>query len=601
MRAFVFAIFGLALSYSVSSAQEIRTVQVAAGVPRATDIQNAGDRSGRLFLVQQNGVIRILKDGTLLPEPFLDIRAKTTGVDERGLLGLAFSPAFATTGRFYVNYTNLSGHTVIALYRVSNNPDRADAASETIVLTINQPFANHNGGGLAFGPDGYLYIGMGDGGSGGDPQGNGQRRDTLLGKMLRIDVESDPGRVRIPPTNPFVDTAGVRPEIWATGLRNPWRFAFDRATGDLWIADVGQDNWEEINFQPASSQGGENYGWATMEGKHCFRGTCSTAGLVQPVAEYSHNQDCSVTGGYVYRGGLYPNLRGMYLYGDFCTGRIWGVTRAGDGWSSRLLLDTPFNITTFGVDESGEMYVAHASGDTIHRIEGLRAPAVVNAASFEPGGLVPGSLATVFVSGLIPEPGVIAAASLPLPTSLGGVSVTLNGLPVPLLAVANANGAEQVNFQVPFELRGALADLAVTRAGQSATLAALPIQSAQPAIFARADGTAIAVHNEDYSLASVERPLTAGEYAFVYAVGLAPPAQSPATGTGSPVAPLAVSQARLFLGGVECEVQFAGLAPGLAGVYQVNFRVPQNARGLLPLRLEAGGQASPAVFVSVRQ
>ena len=239
-------------------AQEIRTVQVATGVTAPSDIQNAGDGSGRLFIVQQNGLIRILRDGALVTAPFLDIRGKTRLDGERGLLGLAFPPGFREKQRFYVDYTDLNGDTIIARYPVTANGDVADAASETVLLKIAQPFSNHNGGQVRFGPDGYLYIAMGDGGSAGDPQRNGQNLGALLGKILRIDVECDPAGVTIPADNPFVGTAGAAAEIWAYGLRNPWRFSFDRATRDLWIADVGQDTYEEVDYQPASSHGGEN-------------------------------------------------------------------------------------------------------------------------------------------------------------------------------------------------------------------------------------------------------------------------------------------------------------------------------------------------------
>ena len=327
------------LAFVISAgAQELRTTQVASGIAAPTDIQNANDGSGRLFFVQQNGIVRIFRGGTVNSRPFLDIIAKTRADGERGLLGLAFPPGYAQKQRFYVDYTDLNGDTIIAQYRVSSNPDLADAASENVLLKIAQPFANHNGGQVRFGPDGYLYIGMGDGGSAGDPLGNGQNRGALLGKLLRIDVESDPGRVRIPPDNPFVDVAGVRPEVWAFGLRNPWRFSFDRTTCDLWIADVGQDSYEEVNFQAASSRGGENYGWNRMEGMHCYKPNCNMQGLVLPVAEYPHSQGCSVSGGFVYRGRSSPGLRGIYLYGDYCSGRIWGTERQGADWVTRELL-----------------------------------------------------------------------------------------------------------------------------------------------------------------------------------------------------------------------------------------------------------------------
>jgi glucose/arabinose dehydrogenase len=281
-------VVALVVLVTTAAGQEINLVKVTSGFSAPTGIENAGDGSGRLFLVEQNGLVQILKNGVLEAVPFLDIQPKTQGGGERGLLGLAFPPGFASKQRFYVNYTNLNGDTVVAQYRVSSDPDRADAASETILMTIAQPFANHNGGDLRFGPDGYFYIGTGDGGSGGDPLGNGQNRGVLLGKMLRVDVEGDPGYLRIPADNPFITDPSSRGEIWAFGLRNPWRFSFDRVTGDLWIGDVGQNDREEIDFQPAGSQGGQDYGWNVMEGLHCYsQPGCSMQGLTLPVHEYS--------------------------------------------------------------------------------------------------------------------------------------------------------------------------------------------------------------------------------------------------------------------------------------------------------------------------
>lgn len=590
-------------------AQEIRTVQVASGVPGPTDIQNSADGTGRLFFVQQNGLVRIFRDGTLAAQPFLDIRAKTRAEGERGLLGLAFPPGFARKQRFYVDYTDLNGDTVIAQYQVSANPDQADSSSEVVLLHISQPFANHNGGQVRFGPDGYLYIGMGDGGSSGDPQGNGQNRGVLLGKLLRIDVDSKPGQVTIPPDNPFVNTPGARPEIWAFGLRNPWRFTFDRATRDLYIADVGQDTYEEIDFQPASSRGGENYGWNIMEGAHCFNASqCATGGLVVPVAEYTHAEGCSVSGGFVYRGTVSPGLRGIYLYGDFCSGRIWGLERQGNQWINRLLLSSGFGITTFGEDEAGEIYVANAGNGTIHHIIGSLAPRfaagqVVNAASLAPG-LVPGSLATVFVRGVLDAAGVVSADRVPLSTSLQDVSVTVGGAPAPILALANANGQEQINFQAPFEIAGRqTASVIVTRAGQASAAVDVPVLDRQPAIYTSDGTSAVAIHNVDYQLVSASRPLEGGEYAFFYAAGLGQVTNQPATGSGAPTATLArvVADVRVTLAGLPCDLQYAGLAPALVGVYQVNFRVPSNAPGgSQDLVVTAGGLASPAVKAPVR-
>jgi glucose/arabinose dehydrogenase len=341
---------------------------VANGLPNLVSITHAGD--SRLFITLQRGQVMI-HDGTrVLPEPFLDIRSLVTSNDERGLLSIAFHPHYALNGLFYVNYTNLSGNTVVARYSVSPlDPNRANPSSAVPILTIAQPFENHNGGQLQFGPDGYLYIGMGDGGSGGDPGNRAQNLGDLLGKMLRIDVDSA-SPYAIPPSYPFIGQ-GTRPEIWSYGLRNPWRFSFDRATGDLWIADVGQGTWEEIDFQPATSIGGENYGWRRMEGTHCFNPStnCNPGNLVLPVIEYNHSVGCSVTGGYVYRGTRNPRLIGRYIYGDFCSGRIFGATRSGNGAvTTSQLIDVPFNISTFGEDVTGEIYVGDYSNGLLYRL-----------------------------------------------------------------------------------------------------------------------------------------------------------------------------------------------------------------------------------------
>ena len=338
-----------------------------AGLDLPVHVTHAGDGSGRLFVVEQRGRVRLVENGVLQPTPFLDITARVGCCGERGLLSVAFPPGFATKRLFYVNYTDRTGSTVVARYRVSDDPDLADPGSEQVVLTVSQPFANHNGGQLAFGPDGYLYVGMGDGGGAGDPQDNGQRRDTLLGKLLRLDVESGQVPYAVPTDNPFRAGAGWRPEIWALGLRNPWRFSFDRSTGDLWIADVGQSSYEEVNFQPAGDPGGRNYGWRVMEGAHCSNpDPCTSAGLTLPVAEYGRADGCSVTGGHVYRGARWPRMQGVYLYGDYCSGRIWGVRRNGPAFENALLFDSPFTITTFGEGEDGSVYVADYTRGELH-------------------------------------------------------------------------------------------------------------------------------------------------------------------------------------------------------------------------------------------
>jgi glucose/arabinose dehydrogenase len=353
---------------------------VADGLASPLFATHAGDGSGRLFVVEQAGTIRLLRDGRLLPEPYLDIRDRVAAGGERGLLGLAFAPSFAEDGRFYVDYTDRDGNTVVAELRALDpTADRADPGSERVLLRIRQPFANHNGGALAVGPDGLLWIATGDGGSGGDPQGNGQRLDTLLGKLLRIDPRPAGGApYGIPADNPFAGRSGARGEIWAYGLRNPWRFSFDRGTGDLWVADVGQGSIEEVNRWPAGSPTGPNFGWNTMEGTACYAPAegCPTDGLVLPVAEYGHDRGCSVTGGYVYRGTGVPGLAGTYLYGDFCSGTISGLAAetagTGSGGAARVLLESGVALASFGEDEAGELYVLDLAGGRLLRVVAAR-------------------------------------------------------------------------------------------------------------------------------------------------------------------------------------------------------------------------------------
>ena len=347
---------------------------VAVGLePVATGLNNPlyltappGDAE-RLFIVEQAGIIRIVKGGTLLPDPFLDISARVSSGGERGLFGIAFDPGYATNGRFVVHYTDTSGNTTLSVFHVSADPDRADPASETIVLTAQQPFSNHNGGQILFGPDGYLYLGLGDGGSEGDPLGNGQKITDLLADILRLDVSS--GTSAVPPAdNPFAGRSDAAPAIWSYGLRNPWRFSFDRATGDLYIADVGQDAWEEVDVATVAAGIGKgvDYGWNIMEGTHCYRTSpCDTTGLTLPMLEYDHGQGCSITGGYVYRGAAIPALQGHYFYGDYCSGWVRSF-RFQDGqavdqaqWPT---LAPGGAVLSFGEDQAGELYVLSGSG-----------------------------------------------------------------------------------------------------------------------------------------------------------------------------------------------------------------------------------------------
>ncbi len=330
----------------------------ASGFTRPTYLATLPDGSDRLFVLEQSGDIRIIQKGQVLAGPFLDIHDRVgMNGNEQGLLGMVFHPQYAQNGYFYLDYTDQNSNTVIARFKVSSNPNQADKNSEKVLLRIQQPFPNHKGGQLAFGPDGFLYIGMGDGGSQGDPHDNGQNRNVLLAKILRIDVDhGDP--YAIPAGNPFAQGGG-RPEIWAYGLRNPWRFSFDSQTGDLYIADVGQDKWEEVDFQPAGSKGGQNYGWSYREGFHPYKGNPpSGVKFIDPVVEYGHDQGCAIIGGYVYRGKNLPGWQGVYFYGDDCSGNIWGLLHKSDGtWTSKLLYQTSAAVSSFGQDENGELYM----------------------------------------------------------------------------------------------------------------------------------------------------------------------------------------------------------------------------------------------------
>ena len=354
------------------SGTAITATRVASGLSKPLYVTAPPLDTTRVFIVEQTGRIKILTGGSIRSTPFLDLTAKVSCCGERGLLGLAFHPRYASTGRFFVDYTDTAGNTVVAEYRVSADPNVA-TTTETVLLRITQPFSNHNGGHLAFGPDGYLYIASGDGGSGGDPQGNGQNLSTRLGKILRIDVDSA-SPYAIPPTNPFAGATPGDDAIWAYGVRNPWRNSFDRLTGDLYIADVGQNAYEEINYQPVSSSGGTNYGWNIVEGNgHCFSPStgCNQTGLTLPVHEYSHALGCSVTGGYVYRGCALPDLRGTYFYGDYCSAFVrtfqivGGIAtnhqdRTAALESSGVSIDS---ISSFGEDGRGELYITDLGGE----------------------------------------------------------------------------------------------------------------------------------------------------------------------------------------------------------------------------------------------
>jgi glucose/arabinose dehydrogenase len=354
----------------VAEAQSLTARLVASGLRSPLDLQSVGGDRERLYVVEQAGRIRVVRNGQLSAAPFLDISDRSSSGGERGLLGLAFHPRFASNRRLFVNYTDPAGDTHLAEFRALS-ADAADPASERTLVVVPQPFANHNGGGLAFGNDGMLYAGLGDGGSGGDPLGNGQRLDTLLGKLLRIDVDAGTPYA-VPADNPFRSTAGARPEIWAYGLRNPWRIDLDPVTGLLWIADVGQDAREEIDVLVSSRRGGENYGWNVMEGTGCYQPAsgCNRSGLTLPVYEYGHDQGCSITGGVVYRGCRMPSLAGSFFFGDYCSGFVRSL-RVANGQTTEVRewpLSGIRSVSSFGVDADGELYVVDYGG-SVFRLE----------------------------------------------------------------------------------------------------------------------------------------------------------------------------------------------------------------------------------------
>jgi len=367
-----------AAAQEVPSREGVQLVQIIGDLFHPIFVTHAGDDSGRLFVVQQNGLIRIHQDGSLLETPFLDIsdlispEALGSNYTERGLLGLAFAPDYAESGRFYVNYTDVNGNTVIARYLVSaDDANTADENNVQIILTQEQPYSNHNGGHLTFGPDGYLYIGFGDGGSQGDPHGNGQNLETWLGKILRIDVSGEGEGYTVPDDNPFVGDSSALPEIWAYGLRNPWRFSFDSKTGDLYIGDVGGSAYEEINFEAAESAGGLNFGWNAYEGMYQTGFANPPDNVTLPVATYDHSQGVTVIGGYVYHGELLPQLTGVYFYGDWGSSTIWTLwPDANSTWRTAVFIPSYSGqlISSFGVDEDSELLLVDYDG-AIYRFE----------------------------------------------------------------------------------------------------------------------------------------------------------------------------------------------------------------------------------------
>lgn len=437
----VLSFFALALSAQPNLELEV----FASGFSSPVDIAHAGD--SRLFIVEKAGRIRIIDgSGNTLPQPFLDIGPRVNSqASERGLLGLAFHPDYADNGFFFVNYTNNSGDTRISRFSVSaGNPDQADPNSELVLLEVDQPFNNHNAGDLNFGPDGYLYFGLGDGGAADDPGNRAQNRQTLLGKMLRIDVDNgDP--YSIPEDNPFADDDFTLDEIWAIGLRNPWRFSFDRLTGGMWIADVGQNRWEEVNYQAPGSGGGQNYGWRCYEGPDAFNlgGCLPQSEYTFPVQSYSNTSSvgCSITGGFVYRGSQYPDMYSYYIYADYCSGRFWALAPDGQGgWENTEVANLDnIEFVTFGEDSQGELYVAAIGDGIIYR---LTAPCNSPAAP-----AISGDEAVCGPD----EPAVLAAAAAPAGYSYAWYR---DGILVALGAQQNYQATEGGMYTVAFWANG---------------------------------------------------------------------------------------------------------------------------------------------------
>lgn len=448
----VTGLFYFSLANAAAAQRGLRTEVVGNFAAPVQLTSPVGDRD-RMFVVEQDGYVRVIENGVVLGTPFLDITARTNRSSEQGLLGIAFHPDYAQNGWLFVHYTNLSGNTRLDRYTVdANNPNVIDDLTRVNLLKVNQPYTNHNGGCIAFGADGYLYMGLGDGGSGGDPGNRSQDGQTLLGKMLRLDVSSAP--YMIPADNPFVGDLNVLDEIWSVGLRNPWRFSFDRATGDLWIGDVGQNNWEEIDFE-AAGDGGLNYGWKIMEGSHCFSPStgCNQTGLVLPIQEYGHGGNpfrCSVTGGFVYRGEAMATMHGRYFYADYCSGQTWSFRRDANGQlvdfeqhTSELSISG--SISSFGEDAAGELYLCTLEGRVYRMLPaGLRVQS-------EP--LIAGNSSLIEVSQATPNSNVF------LTYSLAGLGST----PVPQLGVTSDLGNPRL-----------LAPISVGANGQGSLLGNVP-------------------------------------------------------------------------------------------------------------------------------
>ncbi|MFN8002056.1 MAG: PQQ-dependent sugar dehydrogenase [Acidobacteriota bacterium] len=595
-----------------SATPAIQLIPVASGLSSPVYLTSARDGSNRLFIIEQPGRILLLPPGASAPlaTPFLDIRTKISFGGERGLLGLAFHPQYATNRRFFVNYTRTGdGATVVSEFKASAaNPNVADT-TETILLTVAQPFSNHNGGWIDFGPDGFLYIGLGDGGSANDPGNRSQNVEDLLGKMLRIDVNTPNGAIPYssPSSNPFFGATPGRDEIYATGLRNPWRCAFDRVTGELYAGDVGQGQIEEISIIEL----GKNYGWRVFEGTRCTNlgpAACNAAQYAPPLLEYNHSGGrCSVTGGYVYRGTQGSLPVGTYVFGEYCTGEIF----LWQNNAMRVLLDTTQAIAAFGEDEAGEIYVVNLQG-TIHRIAAPGAATTVSAASYRNNPLATDGIVTAFGQNFATTTQA-APTGTALPTTLAGASITItDALNVARTAPLFFVSPTQINFQVPQGTAPGAANLAFRNTNGTLSLGTANIANIAPALFAaNASGRGLAA-------AVVQRTRADGSQSFE------PVARFDTTQNQFVAVPIdlgaatdrvflvmfgsgfryrsALSAVGVTLGGTAAPVSFAGAQGSFIGLDQANIELPRSlaGRGELDVVLTVDGQTANTVRVSVR-
>jgi len=601
------------LSDTASAQAAIQLIPVASGLSSPLYVTGARDGSNRLFIVEQPGIIKVMQPGATAPAPtpFLNVTSKVLAGGERGLLGLAFHPQYTTNGRFFVNYTRRpDGATVVSEFKVSAGDPNVAETEEKIIITIAQPFANHNGGWIEFGPDGFLYIGMGDGGSANDPGNRAQNIEELLGKMLRIDVNTD-GTVPYtsPATNPFFGPTPGRDEIYATGLRNPFRCSFDRATGSLYAGDVGQNIIEEIDIVTL----GGNYGWRVFEGTRCTGlgpAPCTASNYVAPLVEYDHftNGRCSVTGGYVYRGTRNSLPVGGYVFGDFCSGEIF----LWNGGSMSLLLDTNLQIASFGEDEAGEIYVVGLGG-AIHRIASSSSSVAtpVSAASYRGSQLAPESIAAGFGQNFATST-QNAAENQPLPTTLAGASVRVtDSMGTARLAPLFFVSPTQVNFQIPQGAALGPGAIAFTNTNGANSRGDVDIVSVAPGLFTvNANGSGLAAAlalRVKAGNSQVFEPIVRldSQNQFVpIPIDLGPTTDQVflvAFGTGFRFLS-SLSAVSATIGGTPAQVSFAGAQPGLVGLDQANILLPRSliGRGEVDVVLTVDGQTANTVSVSVK-